>query len=178
MNSAQLRRVTVESFAHYRPGLVELLLDAVADGASIGFLNDVDAAAATEYFNTVHAEVRQGSRLLWVVVKDEHVVASAQLGLCQKPNGLNRAEVQKLLVRTDARRHGLGAQLMGALESEALYLGRGLLYLDTETGSAAEPFYEGLGYQRAGQIPDYACSPSGVYRPTSLYYKILQGPRA
>ncbi|MDO8711498.1 MAG: GNAT family N-acetyltransferase, partial [Pseudomonas sp.] len=31
------------------------------------------------------------------------------------------------------------------------------------------------GYTKAGQIPDYACDPSGQYKPTALYYKILQG---
>jgi acetyltransferase len=115
--------------------------------------------------------------LLWVVVKDEEVQASVQLGLCQKANGLNRAEVQKLLVREQARRRGLGQQLMNALELEAAKHKRGMLYLDTEAGSPAEDFYKALGYTRAGEIPDYACDPHGTYRPTALYYKILQGAR-
>jgi acetyltransferase len=177
MNAAQLRRVTVESFAHYRQGLIELLLDAVAHGASIGFLSDIDDAAARDYFDKVHSDLRLGSRLLWVVVNSERVVASVQLDLCQKPNGLNRAEVQKLLVHTHSRRHGLARQLMAELEAAARQAQRGLLYLDTETGSTAEYLYQGLGYERVGQIPDYACSPDGHYRPTSLYYKTLQGPR-
>ena len=50
-----------------------------------------------------------------------------------------------------------------------------MLYLDTEAGSVAEDFYKALGYTRAGEIPDYACDPSGRYKPTALYYKILQG---
>lgn len=177
MNSAQLRRVSAESFAHYRAGLMELLLDAVAGGASIGFLDNLSAAEANAYFDTVQAEVNQGSRVLWVVVRSEQVVASVQLALCQKPNGLNRAEVQKLLVRSDSRRHGLGSQLMAAVEGEARQQARGLLVLDTQTGSDAEGFYRGLAYQRAGQIPDYACSPDGTYQPTSVYYKILQTPQ-
>lgn len=177
MNSAQLRRVSAESFAHYRAGLMELLLDAVAGGASIGFLEDLSAAEANAYLDTVQAEVNQGSRVLWVVVRSEQVVASVQLALCQKPNGLNRAEVQKLLVRSDSRRHGLGSQLMAAVEGEARQQARGLLVLDTETGSSAEGLYRGLAYQRVGQIPDYACSPDGTYQPTSVYYKILQTPR-
>jgi acetyltransferase len=177
MNSAQLRRVSAESFAHYRAGLMELLLDAVAGGASIGFLEDLSAAEANAYLDTVQAEVNQGSRVLWVVVRSEQVVASVQLALCEKPNGLNRAEVQKLLVRSDSRRHGLGSQLMAAVEGEARQQARGLLVLDTETGSSAEGLYRGLAYQRVGQIPDYACSPDGTYQPTSVYYKILQTPR-
>ncbi|WP_395604260.1 N-acetyltransferase family protein [Pseudomonas sp. B21128] len=175
MNAAQLRRVNAESFAHYRQGLIDLLLDAVGYGASVGFMADLDAAQARAYFDEVQDNVNKGSVLLWVVVNDEQVLASVQLGLCQKANGLNRAEVQKLLVREHARRRGLGQQLMSALELEARKHKRGMLYLDTEAGSPAEDFYKALGYTRAGAIPDYACDPHGTYRPTTLYYKILQG---
>src|SRR5471032_3001539 len=166
MNAAQLRRVNVESFAHYRQGLIDLLLDAVGYGASVGFMADLD---------DVQANLNLGNVLLWVVVKDEQVQASVQLTLCQKANGLNRAEVQKLLVREHARRRGLGQQLMSALELAARQHKRGMLYLDTEAGSPAEDFYQSLRYTRAGEIPDYACGPDGKYRPTALYYKILQG---
>ncbi|WP_285406846.1 GNAT family N-acetyltransferase [Pseudomonas sp. FR229a] len=175
MNAAQLRRVNAESFAHYRQGLIDLLLDAVGYGASVGFMADLDAAQARAYFDEVQDNVNKGSTLLWVVVKDEQMLASVQLGLCQKANGLNRAEVQKLLVREHARRRGLGQQLMQALELEAPKHKRGMLYLDTEAGSPAEDFYKALGYVRAGEIPDYACDPNGTYRPTALYYKVLQG---
>ena len=173
MNAAQLRRVHAESFAHYRQGLIELLLEAVGYGASVGFMADLNATQARAYFDEVQANLEQGNLLLWVVVKDEQVLASVQLALCQKANGRNRAEVQKLLVREHARRRGLGQQLMSALEIAARQHKRGMLYLDTEAGSAAEDFYRTQGYTRAGQIPDYACNPSGKYRPTALYYKIL-----
>lgn len=173
MNAAQLRRVHAESFAHYRQGLIDLLLDAVGYGASVGFMADLDATQARAYFDEVQASLEQGNLLLWVVVKDEQVQASVQLALCQKANGRNRAEVQKLLVREHARRRGLGQQLMSALELAARQHKRGMLYLDTEAGSAAEDFYRAQGYTRVGEIPDYACNPSGKYRPTALYYKIL-----
>ena len=114
MNPAQLRRVNVESFAHYRQGLIDLLLDAVGYGASVGFMADLDTTQAHAYFDEVQDNLNKGNVLLWVVVKDEQVQASVQLSLCQKANGLNRAEVQKLLVREHARRRGLGQQLMSA----------------------------------------------------------------
>ena len=175
MNPAQLRRVTIESFAHYRQGLAQLLLDAVENGASVGFMADLDVDQAQAWSDGLKEEVASGNLLLWVVVQDERVLASTQLALCQKANGLNRAEVQKLLVREHARRRGLGQQLMSALELAAIQHKRGMLYLDTEAGSPAEDFYKALGYTRAGEIPDYACDPSGRYKPTALYYKILQG---
>ncbi|WDG80621.1 GNAT family N-acetyltransferase [Pseudomonas chlororaphis] len=176
MNAAQLRRVHAESFAHYRQGLIDLLFDAVGHGASVGFMADLDEEQARAYVNSVQASVTDGSLLLWVVVQDERVLASVQLALCQKPNGLNRAEVQKLQVRHDARRRGLGQQLMHAVEQEARQHKRGLLYLDTEAGSDAEAFYGALGYTRVGELPNYCQSPDGTYTPTAIYFKTLGQP--
>ncbi|MGY2293300.1 GNAT family N-acetyltransferase [Pseudomonas sp. SDO528_S397] len=176
MSTAQLRRVNAESFAHYRQGLIALLLDAVSHGASVGFMADLDEAQARRYFSDVQAHVEDASLLLWVVVRDEQVLASVQLALCQKPNGQNRAEVQKLLVHSHTRRHGLGQQLMSALELAARQHKRGLLYLDTEAGSAAEAFYQALHYTKVGELPDYCQSPDGRYRPTAIYFKTLGQP--
>ena len=176
MNAAQLRRVNIESFAHYRQGLIDLLLDAVGYGASVGFMADLDAAQARAYFDEVQVQLGKGNVLLWVVVKDEQVQASVQLTLCQKANGLNRAEVQKLLVHSNARRHGLGQQLMNTLELAARQHKRGLLYLDTEAGSPAEAFYQSLRYTKIGELPDYCQSPDGRYSPTAIYFKTLGQP--
>ncbi|AUG00086.1 N-acetyltransferase [Pseudomonas sp. 09C 129] len=176
MNAAQLRRVHAESFAHYRQGLIDLLFDAVGHGASVGFMADLDEEQARAYVNSVQASVTDGSLLLWVVVQDERVLASVQLALCQKPNGLNRAEVQKLQVRHDARRRGLGQQLMHAVEQAARQHKRGLLYLDTEAGSDAEAFYSAQGYTRVGELPNYCQSPDGTYSPTAIYFKTLGQP--
>jgi acetyltransferase len=178
MNAAQLRRVTRESFAHYHRGLVALLLDAVQRGASVGFMANLDADEAYHWWDGVKAEVEQGNVLLWVVVKEEQVLATVQLALCQKPNGLNRAEVQKLLVMHHARRHGLATQLMSAVEQAAYQHQRGLLFLDTLSGSPAEDFYRALGYQLCGKLPDYACNPDGEYHATAIYYKLLSRKRA
>ena len=176
MNAAQLRRVNPESFAHYRQGLNDLLFDAVQHGASIGFLADIDDAQARAYLNAVQADLENGNLLLWVVVQEEKVLASVQLALCQKANGRNRAEVQKLQVLHQARRRGLGQQLMNALELAARQHQRGLLYLDTEAGSPAETFYQSLGYTRVGELPNYCQSPDGHYAPTAIYFKTLGQP--
>ncbi|HEX8595454.1 MAG TPA: GNAT family N-acetyltransferase [Pseudomonas sp.] len=176
MNPAQLRRVNAESFAHYRHGLVELLLDAVKSGASVGFMADLDIEEAYAWCDALKVDLESSSLLLWVVVEDEKVLASAQLSLCQKPNGRNRAEVQKLLVRSDAQRRGLGQQLMQAVEKAAGQYQRGLLYLDTEAGSPAEAFYRSLGYIRAGELPNYCQSPDGRYTPTAIYFKTMGQP--
>ncbi|WP_417661713.1 GNAT family N-acetyltransferase [Pseudomonas sp.] len=176
MSRAQLRRVHPESFAHYRQGLIDLLFDAVRHGASVGFMADITDDEARDYINSVQADVNAGDLLLWVVVDSEQVLPCVQLALCLKANGRNRAEVQKLLVLHQARRHGLGQQLMQALEQEAIKQNRGLLYLDTEAGSGAELFYRTQGFQRVGELPNYCQSPDGRYSATAIYFKTIGQP--
>lgn len=178
MSSLQLHRVSAARFARYRPGLGALLRDAVAQGASVGFLANLDELQVERYLDEVLAAVGQGHLLLWVAVENEQLLACVQLNLCQKANGRNRAEVQKLLVLHPQQRRGLGQRLMAAVEQAARRHGRGLLFLDTQAGSTAETFYQALGYSRAGEVPDYACSPDGELHPTALYFKRLPGPGA
>lgn len=171
-----IERLGAADFELYRQGLQSLLLDSVAHGASVGFLADLDAEAANVYFDQVLAGMHDGTHLLWLAREHDQVMGCVQLVLCQKPNGLNRAEVQKLLVHSNARRRGIANSLMQHLEGEAAELQRGLLYLDTEAGSDAETFYQALGYSCIGGLPDYACSPDGQYRANAIYYKTLSRP--
>ncbi len=60
------------------------------------------------------------------------------------------------------RRRGVGAALLAAAERSALSAGKTLLVLDTVTGSDAERLYARQGWQRCGQIPNYALWPNGT----------------
>ena len=177
MSHEQVLQVTPHTFNDYREGLITLLVDAVDHGASVGFMSDLDVPQASAYFCEVLSQLEHGSLLLWVLVEDQRVLASVQLALCQKANGLNRAEVQKLLVLNEARRRGLGQVLIQALEHGARQHKRGLLHLDTEAGSPAENFYSALGYTRVGELPNYCRSPDGHYSPTAIYFKTLSEPQ-
>ena len=177
MNAEHVIQVTAATIGQFREDLIVLLLDAVKHGASVGFMDDLDLPQANRYFDEVHAQLDQGNLLLWVLVEEQRVLASVQLALCQKTNGLNRAEVQKLLVLNEVRRRGLGQVLIHALEQGAREQKRGLLHLDTEAGSPAENFYSALGYIRVGELPNYCQSPNGHYSPTAIYYKTLSEPQ-
>jgi acetyltransferase len=149
-------------FRAARPDLVALLRDAVEKGASLGFLADIGDAEAGAFWDGVAAAVAQGTRVLLVAQgEDGRLAGTVQLDLCTKPNGVNRAEVQKLIVHSSARRSGIARALMAAAEGEARKRARGLVYLDTEAGSGAEGFYRALGYSYLGGLPEYACSPDG-----------------
>ncbi|TKI07056.1 GNAT family N-acetyltransferase [Martelella alba] len=157
----------------YRSELAGLLMDAVANGASVGYRLPLSREVAEDAIHTLRPALERGDRLLWIARDERGIVGSIQLELCQKPNGQNRAEVQKLLVHSRARRQGIGRLLMTALERAAYERQRGLLYLDTQAGSSAEAFYRANGYRCLGEIPDFACTPDGHYHPTVIYYKRL-----
>jgi acetyltransferase len=156
------------------PALRELLRDAVASGASVGFLPPLGDAEADEYWAGVVAALREGSRVLLVARDDAGTVTgTVQLDLPTRANGLHRAEVAKLLVHRRARRQGLGRALMLALEETARDLGRTTLILDTRDGDPSCLLYEGLGYSRVGVIPQYARSADGTLHATAFYFKLL-----
>jgi GNAT superfamily N-acetyltransferase len=156
----------------YLPELCNLLLDAVNNGASLGFLSDLNDKKAKSYWLHVFSSL-SGGMVLWVAEEEGNILGSVQLSMCQKENGQHRAEVQKLFVHSTARGKGISSLLMNTLEMYALDHYRTLLVLDTQTGSKAEQVYQHLGWINAGEIPDYASSPDGTLHPTSIYYKKL-----
>jgi acetyltransferase len=155
------------------PALVELLRDAVAHGASVGFLPPLDAAIAQAFWAEVSAEVATGDRILLVAQRAGAIVGTVQLALARKPNAHHRAEVQKLLVASSQRRQGIGAMLMAHVEQTARRHNRTLLVLDTLQGCDAERLYRRLGYQEAGRIPDYVYLGDGSQGATVVFYRSL-----
>jgi ribosomal protein S18 acetylase RimI-like enzyme len=173
----EIRRLDARSVDDMLPALAGLLVHAVEQGASLGFLSPLASQASAAYWESVRDAVAGGSRVLLVALRGGALLGTVQLDLCGKPNGINRAEVQKLIVHSDARRAGVASMLMKEAEKQAQLLSRGLLHLDTEAGSAAEGFYRSCGYVRVGELPDFAASPQGQWRPTAIYYKTLFAPR-
>ncbi|MFH9859202.1 GNAT family N-acetyltransferase [Streptomyces sp. NPDC017202] len=154
--------------------LADLLVDTVHGGASVGFLAPLDRAEALAWWEGRAAGVAAGQLAVWAALDDDgRVTGTVTLALPDKPNSRHRAELVKLMVHRDARGQGLGRRLLTTAEEAAAAAGVTLLHLDTETDSPAEHLYRTGGWTRAGVIPDYAADPSGVLRPTTLYYKHL-----
>jgi acetyltransferase len=166
LNAAQARMAI--------PDMIALLQDAVAGGASIGFLETPDDNEAGEYWRHVVDDMARDTRLLLVARKAHHLVGAVQLALETRPNGRHRAEVQKLIVLQHERQQGIGKRLMLALDDIARQQGRTLLVLDTRQGDAAERLYRRLGYVEAGVIPHYAQNSHGAFDATILFYRRLR----
>jgi len=73
-----------------------------------------------------------------------HVVATGRV----LPIANDAAKIQRVAVRKDARRQGIGAELMRHMEGIAAERGRTRLLLHAQVD--AVPFYEALGYEVTG----------------------------
>ena|SRR5688572_30748359 len=161
-------RATVEALA-------DVLLDCVEAGASIGFMHPLARSKAVAFWEGVLASATRGERIVLVAedTASESIVGTVQLVLTMPDNQPHRADVAKMQVHRRARRRGVGAALLRAIEVEARNAGRTLLVLDTVTGSDAERLYSSLGWQRCGVIPDYALWPQGGLCSTTVFYRQL-----
>jgi ribosomal protein S18 acetylase RimI-like enzyme len=154
--------------------LCELLQDAVHGGASVGFHAPLDSARAQAFWEGVIDALATGDRRVWVILVGGQVAGSVQLEPGTKENGRQRGDIMKLLVHRQWRRRGFARALMEHAQNEARAMGLRTLVLDTEVGSAAEVVYQALGWQRVGEIPDYADLPDGTPVATAYYYLTLK----
>jgi len=154
-------------------GLVDVLIDCVEGGASIGFMLPLSRARAHEFWSGLADAVGRGDRALLVAEDDEGVCGTVQLILAQPDNQPHRADLSKMLVHRRARRRGLGEALMRAAEALAVDCGKTLIVLDAVTDGDAYRLYSRLGWVRVGEVPDFALWPEGGYCSTTFFYRSL-----
>jgi GNAT superfamily N-acetyltransferase len=155
--------------------LAQVLVDCVEGGASVSFMLPLPLGKAQAFWQRVADEVAQGRRALLVAEDAQGIVGTVQLVLDQPENQPHRADVSKMLVHRRARRQGVAAALMQALEGVARDCGRTVLVLDTVTGGDAERLYARLGWQRVGEVPDFALWPQGGLCGTTFFHRQLAG---
>jgi GNAT superfamily N-acetyltransferase len=153
--------------------LCDVLIDCVEGGASVSFMWPMTRDKAQEFWRGVAESLARRERAV-VVAEDEQgrIVGTAQAIWAGPENQPHRADVAKMLVHREARRRGIGAALLAAVERAAFVAGKTLLLLDTASGDA-ERLYERGGWQRVGTVPRYALMPDGPFCSTVFYYKDL-----
>ncbi len=159
--------------AHAVAALSDLLMEAVDAGASVSFIAPLSRAEAEAFWQEVVTAVMTGRRLLVVADLDGRLVGTVQVDLCPMPNQVHRGEIMKLIVALEARRSGVGEQLMEVAEAAACAAGRTLLTLDTRIGDTAERLYRRLGWTPVGVIPRFARSSRGDFEDAVFFYKDL-----
>lgn len=171
----QVRTLSAEEAETHANALADVLIDCVQGGASVSFMLPISRDTALAFWRGVAQGVKRGERILLVAADGAgRMVGTAQLVLAQPENQPHRADVAKVLVCRDARGHGVGLRLMHAVEAAARAAGKTVLVLDTVTGGAAERLYARAGWQRVGDVPNYALMPDGALCGTTFYHKQLE----
>lgn len=169
-----IRRVGRDEAAHCIDALSDILIDCVEGGASVSFMLPIERTTAKAFWSQVAASVTRNERIL-LVAEDASgaIVGTVQLITALPENQPHRAEVAKMLVRRSARRQGIGARLMAAVDEAARRAGKSVLVLDTVTGGPAERLYTRAGWQRVGEVPNFALTPDGALCGTTFFHKQL-----
>ena len=154
--------------------LAGVLIDCVDGGASVSFMQPLLRDRAVAFWRGVATEVAAGHLALLVAEDAFGICGTVQLLLSQPENQPHRADVAKMLVHRRARRQGLGAALMRAVEAAARDSAKTLLVLDTVTDGDGARLYERLGWVRVGDIPSYALFPQGGLCSTTVFYRNLE----
>ena len=155
--------------------LAEILVDAVAHGASVNFLAGFSRAEGETFWRKQLSGIARGEKRLFVGDDGKRLVGTVLLLHAPQPNAPHSAEIGKMLVLSSLRRQGLGRRLLGTAEAAARQSGRTLLLLDTESGAAGDRLYRNCGWIEIGRIPGNALKPEGRLAETTLFYKQFAG---
>jgi GNAT superfamily N-acetyltransferase len=153
--------------------LADILVDAVAHGASVNFLAGFSREEGRGFWRSQIPGIAGGERHLFVAESEGRLVGTTVLSFAPQPNAPHRAEIGKMLVHSSARRQGIGRRLLTAAESAAREGGRTLLMLDTESGSSGDKLYRSCGWTEYGRVPGHAFRPEGRLAETTFFYKNL-----
>jgi GNAT superfamily N-acetyltransferase len=169
-----VRHVGINEASACVEALADVLIDCVEGGASVSFMLPLSREKAIDFWRKVAEGVANGERILLIAETASGViVGTVQVITAQPDNQPHRADVAKMLVHRKARRQGVAQRLMQAADDAARAAGKTVLVLDTVTGGDAERLYQRAGWQRVGDIPNYALMPDGELCSTTYYYKQL-----
>ena len=170
---SKIRIATLDASPQILESLSEILIEVVANGGSVSFMDPLSLETASAFWKASLAAAIRGKRVVLGAFDEENLVGTVTLLLDCPPNQPHRAEIAKMMTRMSHRGRGVATALMQAAERLAVEKGRTLLVLDTAADEGASSFYERLGFTLAGVIPDYAYKPQGGLTATMIYWKRL-----
>ena len=117
---------------HEIAGLCDVLIDCVEGGASVNFMWPMTREKAEATGRSSPRAWRAANARWWSPrTMAGEIMGTAQAVWADAENQPHRADISKMLVRRNARRHGVGARCSPAAERAARDAGRTLLVLDT-----------------------------------------------
>src|SRR5471030_161722 len=158
----------------YRSELASLLMDAIEQGAPMGFLPSLSSQMAENVFHDLRPQMTQQRVMLWIARDSNGVLGTVQLQIDDIAVRTQSGTVNALLVHPFARRSGVATKLMHKLEETAIKLRCVMLSSGLQSGSEAESFYRSQGYRCRSIEEEHAHSYHHGSRQNVLYYKLLR----
>jgi ribosomal protein S18 acetylase RimI-like enzyme len=169
--AAHIVELDAAAIEEHLDSLAQLLLEAHETGMSLGLEAPLTRSGAEAAWRTVAALLAPAEHVQWAAFDGDTAIGAVHLARATAgSSGRHRAEIQRLVVATDARGRGVGRALLDTAVGHARSLGLRLLWLSTHTGTDADRIYERLGWTRAGVIPDYAVLPNGELTANTFFY--------
>ena len=157
-------------------GLSDVLIDCVEGGASVSFMLPMTRAKAEAFWRGVAASVARGER---VVLAAEDADGSdrrhgaGHSGAAREPAASRRPrEDARASTRAPARRRRGAARRRRAQRARRRQDAAGARH---GVSDDAERLYARQGWQRCGEIPNYALLPDGPPCATTYFFKALIG---
>ena len=166
---------TLTNQPHIVATLANLIIETVAHGGSVSFMHPLQPETATKFWQNSLAAADRGERIVLGAFDGQELVATVTLMVDCPPNQPHRAELAKMMTRVSHRGQGIARSLLLEAERIATALGKTLINLDIAEEEGATGFYEKLGYQKTGVIPDFALKPHGGLTGTVIYWKRVGG---
>ncbi len=123
----------------HRDALSDLLIEAVAGGASVSFMHPITRETADGFWDRALAAAARDERVVLGAFDGEALVGTVTLLLDCPDNQPHRAEIAKMITRLSHRGRGIATALLREAEGLAVERSRTLLVLDTATDGGASP---------------------------------------
>jgi ribosomal protein S18 acetylase RimI-like enzyme len=136
--------------------VMALVVDLVAAGAALGWVDPPSTDEVRELLVGVAEEAASGDAALLLAQLDSSVVGFGYWRRYQRPTHRPHANLERVAVRADLQRRGLGRRLTTALVDAARQAEIEQLTLDLRAdNSAAGSLYASVGFREYGRLPGF-----------------------
>jgi ribosomal protein S18 acetylase RimI-like enzyme len=136
--------------------VMAMVVDLVAAGAALGWVDPPSTDEVRALLVSVADDVETGDAALFLARVDETVVGFGYWRRYLRPTHRPHADLERVAVRADQQRRGLGRWLTTALVDQARRDEIEQLTLDLRAdNSAAISLYASLGFREYGRLPGF-----------------------
>jgi ribosomal protein S18 acetylase RimI-like enzyme len=136
--------------------VMALVVDLVAAGAALGWVDPPSTEEVRALLMSVADDVEIGDAALFLARLDETVVGFGYWRRYLRPTHRPQADLERVAVRADQQRRGLGRWLTTALVDQARREEIEQLTLDLRADNkAAISLYASLGFREYGRLPGF-----------------------